>query len=253
MGKRDLNRKNGGRTGLSRALSKRGFCSRAQATKLIRTGCVRVNGRPVFDPEYPVHPWKAHIEVNRQTVHDAEKIYLMMNKPRGLVTSARDEKGRETVYSLLPATMPWLAPVGRLDKASEGLLLFSNDPEWGAHIVSPDTHVKKTYHVQIGTVANQALLGRLRAGIQDGGGLLRVESASVLRAGERNSWLEIHLEEGKNRHIRRMFAAMGVEVLRLLRIAIGPLKLGSLPKGSVRELTSDEVAELSGAGATKRA
>ncbi len=103
------------------------------------------------------------IEVAGQSVKSAEKIYLMMNKPRGIVTTASDEKGRDTVYSLLPAEMEWIAPVGRLDKASEGLLLLTNDSVWAARITDPATHLDKTYHVQIGTVANQEMLAKLRA------------------------------------------------------------------------------------------
>lgn len=165
----------------------------------------------------------------------------MMNKPRGLVTTVSDEKGRDTVYSLLGAAMPWVAPVGRLDKASEGLLLLTNDSQWGARIVSPEAQVEKIYHVQIGAVADETLIESLNAGVHaEDGDFLSVLRASLLRSGKKNCWLEIALDEGKNRHIRRMLHALGIEVLRLVRVAIGPLRLGEISKGGYRSLTLKE-------------
>jgi 23S rRNA pseudouridine2605 synthase len=165
----------------------------------------------------------------------------VLNKPRGIVTTASDEKGRDTVYSLLGAELPWVAPVGRLDKASEGLLLLTNDSGWGARVTAPETHLDKTYHVQIGRIADVALLETLKNGIRTKeGDTLRVKEASPLRQGERNSWLEIILDEGRNRHVRRMLESLNIEVLRLIRVAIGPLALGDLAKGAVRPLTSGE-------------
>jgi len=164
-----------------------------------------------------------------------------MNKPRGLVTTASDEKGRETVYSLLPADLQWIAPVGRLDQASEGLLLLTNDSEWAARITDPASHLDKTYHVQIDMVAYIQLLEALERGIEiPKGDRLKAKRATLLRAGEKNSWLEIVLDEGKNRQIRRMLDALGVQVLRLIRVAIGPLRLGELPKGAHRPLRTQE-------------
>lgn len=230
-----------GRTGLARALSKLGYCSRSQATSLIGIGRVRLNGRLVRDPEAPVELETDLVEVDSIPVGHADKIYLMMNKPRGLVTTARDEKGRNTIYSLLAEYKTWLAPVGRLDMASEGLLLLTNDSEWGARIASPEARVGKTYHVQIGTVAWEELLNRLRRGTRtQDGELLTVKHVRIVREGPKNSWLEIVLEEGKNRHIRRMFDEFGIAVLQLIRVAIGKLELGDLPKGQVRKLTDDE-------------
>ena len=231
--------------GLARALSKLGHCSRQQAAALIREGKVRLNGAKPRNPETPVRLGVDRIEVEGQAVRAAKKIYLMLNKPRGLVTSAADEKGRETVYSLLPEELSWLAPVGRLDKASEGLLLFTNDSEWSARVTDPETHLDKTYHVHIGVVATTELLEALEHGVEtERGEILRCKSAKVLRAGEKNSWMEITLDEGRNRQIRRMFDARGVQVLRLIRVAIGPLKLGELSKGMHRRLTEAEIVSL---------
>jgi 23S rRNA pseudouridine2605 synthase len=231
--------------GLARALSKLGYCSRQRAAALIRDGKVRLNGATPRNPETPVRMEVDRIEVEGQTVRAAEKIYLLMNKPPGLVTSAADEKGRDTVYSLLPKDLNWLAPVGRLDKASEGLLLFTNDSEWSARVTDPQTHLDKTYHVQIAAIASAELLAALERGVEtERGETLRCKRATLLRAGEKTSWIEIVLDEGKNRQIRRMLDARGVEVLRLIRVAIGPLKLGELPKRMHRRLTAAEVTSL---------
>jgi 23S rRNA pseudouridine2605 synthase len=228
-------------SGLARALSKLGYCSRSAARRLVEQGKVRVNGKAVKVPTAPVRLGKDHITVDGKAVARSEPIYLMLNKPRGIVTTAKDERGRQTIYSLVPEYRQWLAPVGRLDKASEGLLLLTNDSEWAGRITAPETHLGKTYHVQIRTNADDALVRSLTLGVRvPEGERLKAKHARILRQGEKNCWLEIVLDEGKNRHIRRMFAALGVEVLRLLRTAIGPLQLGDLPKGATRELTADE-------------
>jgi 23S rRNA pseudouridine2605 synthase len=227
--------------GLARALSKLGHCSRSQAFALIRAGKVRLNGARPRDPETPVRMGVDRIEIEGAEVRAAEKIYLMMNKPRGLVTTVADEKGRETVYSLLPKDLAWIAPVGRLDKASEGLLLFTNDSEWAARITDPASHLDKTYHVQIDRVADEELLNRLRRGVSVGDGeRLGAKSVRILRSGGKTSWLEIVLDDGKNRQIRRMLEANGVAVLRLVRVAIGVVELGTLAKGEQRVLTLEE-------------
>jgi 23S rRNA pseudouridine2605 synthase len=209
---------------------------------LIAAGRVKWNGTIRRDPETPVHLGKDRIEIDGQPLAATSKIYLVLNKPRGIVTTAADEKDRDTVYTFLPEGLPWLAPVGRLDKASEGLLLLTNDSEWAARITAPETHLDKTYHVQIGAIADEQLVQSLRAGIRARDGeFLGVKNARVLRGGgERHSWLEIILDEGKNRHIRRMLEALNMEVLRLVRVAIGPLLLGDLPKGATRALDPKE-------------
>ena len=229
------------KVGLARALSKAGYCSRSRAAQLIAAGRVKWNGTVRRDPETPVYPGKDRIEIDGQLLRFESKIYLALNKPRGVVTTAADEKARKTVYAHLPPDLPWLAPVGRLDKASEGLLLLTNDSEWAARIAAPETHLEKTYHVQISTIADEALLEELRKGIRASDGeFLRVKNVRILRQGERHSWLEIVLDEGKNRHIRRMIEHFKIEVLRLVRVAIGPLTLGDLPKGATRALGQEE-------------
>jgi 23S rRNA pseudouridine2605 synthase len=233
------------KVGLARALSKLGFCSRSQAFALIREGQVTLNGVRPSNPSTPVRVGVDRIEVQGSFISAAKKFYLMLNKPRGIVTTASDDKGRDTVYSLLPNDLQWLAPVGRLDKASEGLLLFTNDSEWAARISDPATHLDKTYHVQVKAVADEPLINALLRGIEtEKGETFRAKRASLLRTGGKNSWVELVLDEGKNRQIRRMFDSLGIEVLRLIRIAIGPLQLGDLPKGKHRTIQADEKALL---------
>ena len=227
--------------GLARAISKIGYCSRSAAQKLVEQGLVSVNGRVVTDPGAPFKAGKDVISIRGQTIRSAQKVYLMLNKPRGLVTTASDEQGRETIYCLLPENRQWLAPVGRLDKASEGLLFLTNDSAWASRVSSPETHLNKTYQVQLAAKADDALLRQLMAGVTTPeGDLLKAKSAKIVRHGEKTSWVEIVLDEGRNRHIRRMCDALGIEVQRLVRIAIGPVKLGDLPKRAVRELTWQE-------------
>ena len=154
---------------MARALSKLGYCSRSQASEIIRAGRVRLNTTVRRDPETPVRLEKDRIEVEGRAIQSEQKIYLLMNKPRGLVTTAADEKGRETVYSILERSgesLPWVAPVGRLDKASEGLLLLTNDSEWGARVADPEMHLDKTYHVQIGVIADDDFIREMERGIR---------------------------------------------------------------------------------------
>jgi 23S rRNA pseudouridine2605 synthase len=229
------------RVGLARALSKLGYCSRSQASELIRSGRVQLNGTTKRDPETPVRLHSDHIEVDHRGVGIARKIYLMLHKPRGVVTTASDEKARKTVYAFLSEGMPWVAPVGRLDKASEGLLLLTNDPEWAAQITAPETHLEKTYHVQVEGKVNETLPEEMVKGVRaQDGEFLRAKSAGILRRGERNTWVVVVLDEGKNRQIRRMLAQAGVTVLRLVRVSVGSLSLVGLAKGACRALTETE-------------
>jgi 23S rRNA pseudouridine2605 synthase len=208
---------------------------------LIREGRVRLNGTSRQNPETPVNLQRDRIEVDRRAVEAETRIYLMLNKPRGVVTTASDEKNRETVYSCLGDQLSWVGPVGRLDKASEGLLLLTNDSHWAAQITDPHSHVDKTYHVQVGALPDQELEATLTRGVRTATGeMSRAKQARVLRTGARNAWLEIVLDEGKNRQIRRMFEPLGIEVLRLIRVAVGPIELGQLAKGKFRALTGSE-------------
>src|SRR6266851_8281073 len=181
------------RVGLARALSKLGYCSRSQGVELVRAGRVKLNDRTRRNPECPVNLEKDRIEVDHQQVSTKARVYLMLNKPRGVVTTASDEKGRKTVYSCLaqnlgPAVphqaLPFVAPVGRLDKASEGLLLLTNDSEWSARVLAPETHLDKVYHAQISGAATPELLSKVLKGVTIGDGdILRAKGARFIRSG----------------------------------------------------------------------
>ncbi|MEQ1943256.1 pseudouridine synthase [Mesorhizobium sp. VNQ89] len=234
---------------LNRALSKLGYCSRTQAEALVAAGRVTVGGEVVRDAERRVDPDRDTIAVDGKRVVEERKVYLMVNKPRGLVTTRDDPEGRGTVYNCLDGLdLPFVSPVGRLDKASEGLILMTNDTRWADRLLDPLSGVDKLYHVQIGAVPDEALLERLRAGATVGGETLNARSVELLRAGQRNAWLAIELDEGRNRHIRRLLEANGVEVLRLIRVAIGRLPLGDLAKGKARHLTAEDLALLADRG-----
>jgi len=230
---------------LARALSKLGFCSRAQGDRLTRAGTVRVNGVVVRDPSLRVTPERDVIEVDGARVARVERVYLMLNKPRGLVTTMDDPQGRATVYDCLrDASLPFVTPVGRLDKASEGLLLLTNDSRWSSRLLDPASHVDKVYHVQVRAADPAAVIDRVEAGVVEPSTAERLEVKAIhlLRTGSRSgAWFEVVLDEGKNRQLRRIFTAIDVEVLRLVRVAFGRLVLGDLAKGAWRLLRPDEV------------
>ncbi len=235
-----------GKVSVARAMSKMGICSRSEAEHAVRDGRVRVNGRVVTDLRRRVVPETDKITLDDAVANAEPKRYIMLNKPRGQVTTRRDPRGRATVYdSLTDPSLPFLGAVGRLDQASEGMLLFTNDTQWANAVSAPESHVRKTYHVQIDAVPDHALVAALRSGVYtEEGEPLEAAEVSILRAGERHGWLVIALDEGKNRQIRRMLEACGVAVLRLVRVAIGDLPLGDLAKGSWRVLTDAEVGAL---------
>ncbi len=241
-----------GTVSVPRALSKMGFCSRAQGERLVEAGKVRVNGTIVRDISLRIRPERDLIEVDNAPIVKAAHVYIMLNKPRGLVTTRNDPQGRATIYECLTdESLPFLAPVGRLDKASEGLLLLTNDSRWSSRLLDPASHVDRVYHVQVRGTGLDAAMHRIATGVveEDTGELLEVKAISLLRTGSRSgAWFEVVLDEGKNRQLRRIFAAVGVDVLRLVRVAIGPLVLGDLAKGAWRTLLPDEVRSLARQG-----
>lgn len=232
----------GKRSMLARALSKRGFCSRTEAERIVREGRVTVDGRRITDPTAWVDVETARIAVDGKAVATETPVYFMLNKPRGLVTTRHDPEGRPTVYDCLKGLdATHLSPVGRLDKASEGLLLFTNDTTFAQALLDPETHLPKIYHVQIDRQPDDGLFAAMRDGVTHAGDRLSALDARLIRAGDRNAWIEVTLDEGKNRQIRRILEALGIECLRLVRVAIGGLPLGELEKGAVRPLTPEEV------------
>ena len=231
---------------LPRALSKLGFCSRTEALRLIEAGRVSVGGHRSHSASQRVDLTRASITVDGSEIRAGRKVYLMLNKPRGLVTTRRDPQERKTVYDCLPGDLPFVSPVGRLDKASEGLLFLTNDTGWAEYLMNPASGISKTYHVKVDRAADERLIAALQLPIEDNGERLSAASARLLRTNGRSCWIEVVLTEGRNRQVRRMLAARGSNVLRLVRVAIGGISLGTLDKGAARPLEVAELVQLRG-------
>ncbi len=230
----------GRRVQLHRAFSKLGWGSRGQAVQWIRGGHVRVDGRIVTDPLTWVDLDRQRITRGGQEAPAVAPCTLALHKPRGIVTTRSDERGRRTVYDLLPADLPWIFPAGRLDADSEGLLILTNDAPLALRLTDPEHHVPKTYHVTLNREPTEEALRRLRVGIELKDGPTRPVRVRVLGG----NVVEMVLTEGRNRQIRRMWVALGWRVRRLVRVAIGGLQLGELPAGNCRPLTPTEVRRL---------
>lgn len=233
----------GGRVTLARALSKLGALSRAQARTAVAAGRVTVGGVPFTDPDRWVDPAREQIVLDGTAVRRTVSVHLVMNKPKGVVTTRSDERGRPTVYGLLPPLPVRVFPVGRLDMESEGLLLFTNDTRLGEILTRPGKQVPKTYEVSVDPAVPSDGLPALRAAqvLPDGTAL---RAAVIVPIGGSGTRLRVTIVEGKNRQIRRLFAAHGFAVTALRRVRIGPLALGRLPAGKTRLLTAVEVNAL---------
>ncbi len=220
---------------LARALSKLGYCSRAQALQLINAGKVKINGQVVRNHARRISIDFDRLEVDDKPVNKEASCYLVLNKPRGLITTTHDEKNRETVYKCLEQIrLPRLIPVGRLDKASEGLLLFTNDTDWANRITAPASHLDKVYHVQIKGIPDTRLLQKMSRGIETvSAGILGVKRVHIIRSGKSTGWLEIVLDEGKNRQIRRILEKLNIPVLRLVRISYRTTSFGEAGQGKI--------------------
>lgn len=233
------------RVGLERAFSKKGVGSRAQAREWILAGRVKVNGRV----ERFVYAW-VDLEKDVITLDDRplrspeEKLYYLFHKPAGFLTTRTDPESRATVYDLLPDFATWIFPAGRLDMESEGALFLTNDGPMSSWLLSPESGIEKCYRVRLHRSLQEADRRALAAGIDLQGYRTRPAQIRVLPGEKPGHWAEIVIHEGKNRQVRRMFAARGYEVLRLIRIRIGPLELGGLPSGAWRPLTADELTAL---------
>jgi len=230
---------------LQKVLADRGVASRRAAEELMREGRVRVSGQVVREMGTRVAP-DARIEVDgRPVAPPAPHRYVVLNKPRGIVSTARDERGRPTVVEMLGARER-LYPVGRLDEDSEGLVLLTNDGGWAERVLHPRYGQEREYEVSIAGSVPPAAIAALRRGIALEEGMARAARVSVA-GGARGSTLRLVLQTGWKRQVRRMCAAVGLRVLRLRRVRLGPLELGRLRPGAWRELTSREVRALGGA------
>ncbi|PIS46768.1 MAG: pseudouridine synthase [Elusimicrobia bacterium CG08_land_8_20_14_0_20_51_18] len=230
-----------GKVPLERALSKLGAASRSHTREWVLAGRLRVNGKTVRDPMFQVSPEKDKFTVDGKPVRREEWLTIMLNKPGSVVTTASDEKGRRTVFDLLPPEFKTLHPVGRLDMASTGLLILTNDTRLSAYLTDPANSVPRTYIVTVTGNFTEEELAKALAGVMDEGELLKPAGITLRKASNRESHLTVKLTEGKNREIRRLFKAFGHEVTRLKRVALGPLQLGNLEPGQFRRLTREEV------------
>jgi 23S rRNA pseudouridine2605 synthase len=236
---------------LQKIIAAAGIASRRKAEELITSGQVQVNGQVVAELGSKADPETDHIRVNGKLIHGAQRhVYLLLNKPRGYVTTTSDPEKRPTVMDLIRGVKGRVYPVGRLDYASEGLLLLTNDGELAHRLMKAASHVPKTYVVKVAGTPNEEAIAKLRAGVSiaaDEGRRVRTAPASVRVVKEAaNPWYEITLIEGRNRQIRRMFEAVGHHVEKIKRVRYGPLTL-DVPPGEVRPLTLKEVALLKSA------
>jgi 23S rRNA pseudouridine2605 synthase len=235
-----------GQKTLDRALSKAGLGSRTEARSWIGAGRVSVNGRVIQTPDHWVDLERDKITLDGKPIRESEKIYLLLYKPKGYLTTYKDPEGRPTVYDLLPDLKSWVFPVGRLDLDSSGLLLMTNDTGLAEQLTNPDYKVSKTYLVKSATVLSAEQLDRLRSGVELNDGPTRPAFVQRIRESAKRSFLEITISEGRNRQVRRMLEAVDSKVLKLVRTAIGPLRIGDLAIGKYRPLTPTEVDSLRG-------
>jgi 23S rRNA pseudouridine2605 synthase len=227
--------------------SKAGIGSRTEARQSITAGKVRVNGKIVKDPEHWVDLDRDRVTLDGKPLRRAPHRYVLLYKPRGYLTTYRDPQGRPTVYDLVTDLGAWVTPVGRLDLDTSGLLLLTNDTDFAERVMNPESKVPKTYQVKTATKLDETQIEQLRRGVELADGPARAAAVTILRETPKYSHLELVLTEGRNRQVRRMVEAVGSKVLKLVRTAIGPIRIEDLPIGHWRELTQEEVRALGGA------
>lgn len=233
---------------LERVLSKAGLGSRTDARGWIGGGRVVVNGKTIRNPDLWVDPDKDRITLDGKALRSAAKTYILLYKPKGYLTTRRDPEGRPTVYDLTSGAGMWLSPVGRLDLDTSGLLLMTNDTDFAERIANPQHKAPKTYQLKAATLLSDEQIAQLRRGIELTDGPTRPAEVKRLRDRGKHTFLEMTITEGRNRQVRRMIDAVGSKVLKLVRVAIGPIRIGDLQIGKWRKLTGAEVRALSGAG-----
>lgn len=234
----------GAKKTLDRILSKAGLGSRTEATDWIREGRVKVNGRPVTSIDMWIHPKRDKVTLDGAPVREGAKLYILLNKPKGYLTTYKDPEGRPTVYQLLKGVPGFVGTAGRLDMDTSGLLILTNDTSFADFITSPISHVPKTYLVKSSSRLTDEQLDSLRKGLNLEDGPTRPAAVTRLRDSEKYTHFEITITEGRNRQVRRMVEAVGSKVLKLVRVSIGPISLAGLTIGAWRELTTAEVRSL---------
>src|SRR5437762_369968 len=226
---------------LERVFSKAGIGSRTDARNWITNGRVRVNGKTVLSPDHWVDLERDRILLDGKPLRAAARTYVLLYKPKGYLTTYRDPAGRPTVYDLVGDAGAWLSPVGRLDLDTSGLLLLTNDTALAERITNPEHKVAKTYQIKASTLLSNAQIDQLRRGVDLSDGVTRPATVQRLRDGPKHTFLEMTITEGRNRQVRRMIEAVGSKVLKLVRTAIGPIRIGELQIGTWRNLTAQEV------------
>jgi 23S rRNA pseudouridine2605 synthase len=229
------------RATLDRVLSKAGIASRTTTREWIQQGRVKVNGRMVRNPDHWVESAKDVVHLDGLRVREEKKIYVALNKPTGVVTSFGDNRDRPTVYDCLKKLDRWVFPVGRLDMNTSGLLILTNDTEYGEALLSPQSKVPKTYYGKVAGVISFDEYFQLAFGLDIGREEITAPAIiKEVRANDKYTWIELTITEGKNRQVRRMFESVGHAMLKLVRIRIGQLKLGDIPVGEFKILNRKE-------------
>ena len=229
---------------LERVISKAGLGSRVEARRWIHDGRVQVNGTVVRNPDQWVDFGRDKVRFDGKPLTPRRRVYLLLYKPTGYLTTYRDPQGRPTVYDLLTGVETFVSPVGRLDLDTSGLLLMTNDSQFAERVTNPESHVPKTYLVKASQLLSDGQLQQLRDGLELSDGRTRPALVTRVRDSAKYSFVEITLVEGRNRQVRRMVEALGAKVLKLVRVRIGAIRIGTLPIGKWRELTPAEVAAL---------
>lgn len=231
---------------LERVLSKAGLGSRTEARQWIGAGRVQVNGKLIQTPDHWVDMERDTVALDGKPVKAEKKIYLLLYKPKGYLTTYKDPEGRPTVYDLITGVEQWVFPVGRLDQDTSGLLILTNDTQFAERITNPDHKVPKTYLVKSASRLSDDDLDRLRQGLTLDDGPTRPAQVTRQRDSANKTFFEITITEGRNRQVRRMVEAVGSKVSKLVRIAIGGLRIQQLEIGKYRPMTALEVKSLSG-------
>ncbi len=237
---------------MERVLSKAGIGSRTDARSWVGAGRVRVNGKPVLNPDHWVDLDKDRVTFDGKPLRAQARIYILLYKPKGYLTTYRDPEGRPTVYDLTGDVGVWLSPVGRLDLDTSGLLVMTNDTDFAERLTNPDHRVPKTYELKASTLLNDEQIDQLRRGVELSDGPTRPAAVKRLRDFGKYTHLEMTITEGRNRQVRRMLEVVGSKVLKLVRTAIGSIRIGDLPIGKWRNLTADEVKSLGGVSTPRR-